>query len=165
MLIVPFLIYGGLLLLAALSIALAIVHRCGKLKKVRHIYLVGTVSIITLVLALSAAGGIKYRIAHFPLTQPNTTWSTEDGSITLEVSGRKSDLLPSDWYEYDMQMLVDGEYIAVELHTAGHWDGELSIDDPRRSIGPYSLVSGSWYMVGSGKLVINDDERIVLRRS
>lgn len=165
MLIVPFLIYGGLLLLAVLSIALAIVHRCGRLKKVRHIYLVGTVAIITLVLALSAAGGIKYRIAHFPLTQPNTTWSTEDRSITLEVSGRKSDQLPSDWYEYDMQMLVDGEYTAVELHTAGHWDGELSITDPSRIVGPYSLVSGSWYMAGSGKLVINGDERIVLRRS
>ena len=111
MLIVPFLIYGGLLLLALLSIVLAIVHRCGRLKKVRHIYLVGAVTIVTLVLTISAAGSIKYSNAHFPLTQPGTTWSTEDGSITLAVYDHKSG--PSDWYEYHMRMLVDGEYIAV----------------------------------------------------
>lgn len=52
---------------------LAIVHRCGRLKKVRHIYLVGAVTIVTLVLTISAAGSIKYSNAHFPLTQPNTT--------------------------------------------------------------------------------------------
>lgn len=96
MLIVPFLIYGGLLLLALLSIVLAIVHRCGRLKKVRHIYLVGAVTIVTLVLTISAAGSIKYSNAHFPLTQPGTTWSTEDGTIALEVYESKSGL--SDWY-------------------------------------------------------------------
>ena len=114
-----------MLLLALLSIVLAIVHRCGRLKKVRHIYLVGTVTIVTLALTISAAGSIKYRSEHFPLTQPGTTWSTEDGTIALEVYESKSGL--SDWYEYDMRMLVDGEYIAVEFRTAGHWDGELYI--------------------------------------
>lgn len=150
MLIVPFLIYGGLLLLALLSIVLAIVHRCGRLKKVRHIYLVGAVTIVTLVLTISAAGSIKYRIAHFPLTQPGTTWSTEDGTIALEVYDGKPDSLPSDWYEYDMRMLVDGE---------------LSIDDASRSRGSKSLASGTWRMSGSDTLVLRDgDGRIVLER-
>ena len=148
MLIVPFLIYGGLLLLALLSIVLAIVHRCGRLKKVRHIYLVGAVTIVTLVLTISAAGSIKYSIAHFPLTQPGTTWSTEDGTIALEVYESKSGL--SDWYEYDMRMLVDGE---------------LSIDDASRSRGSKSLASGTWRMSGSDTLVLRDgDGRIVLER-
>lgn len=150
MLIVPFLIYGGLLLLALLSIVLAIVHRCGRLKKVRHIYLVGAVTIVTLVLTISAAGSIKYSNAHFPLTQPNTTWSTADGSITLAVYDGKPDSLPSDWYEYDMRMLVDGE---------------LSIDDASRSRGSKSLASGTWRMSGSDTLVLRDgDGRIVLER-
>ena len=131
-----------------LSIVLAIVHRCGRLKKVRHIYLVGAVTIVTLVLTISAAGSIKYRIAHFPLTQPGTTWSTEDGSITLEVYESKSGL--SDWYEYDMRMLVDGE---------------LSIDDASRSRGSKYLASGTWRMAGSDTLVLRDgDGRIVLER-
>lgn len=148
MLIVPFLIYGGLLLLALLSIVLAIVHRCGRLKKVRHFYLVGAVTIVTLVLTISAAGSIKYSIAHFPLTQPGTTWSTEDGTIALEVYESKSGL--SDWYEYDMRMLVDGE---------------LSIDDASRSRGSKSLASGTWRMAGSDTLVLRDgDGRIVLER-
>lgn len=148
MLIVPFLIYGGLLLLALLSIVLAIVHRCGRLKKVRHIYLVGAVTIVTLVLTISAAGSIKYRIAHFPLTQPGTTWSTEDGTIALAVYDSKSGL--SDWYEYDMRMLVDGE---------------LSIGAARRGTGPKSLASGTWRMAGSDTLVLRDgDGRIVLER-
>lgn len=148
MLIVPFLASISLLLLALLSIVLAIVHRCGRLKKVRHIYLVGTVTIVTLALTTSAAGSIKYRIAHFPLTQPGTTWSTEDGTITLEVYESKSGL--SDWYEYDMRMLVDGE---------------LSIDDASRSRGSKSLASGTWRMSGSDTLVLRDgDGRIVLER-
>lgn len=163
MLIVPFLIYGGLLLLALLSIVLAIVHRCGRLKKVRHICLVGAVTIVTLALTISAAGSIKYSIAHFPLTQPGTTWSTEDGSIALEVYESKSGL--SDWYEYDMRILVDGEYIAVEFSTAGHWDGELSIGAARRGTGSKSLASGTWRMSGSDTLVLRDgDGRIVLER-
>ncbi len=137
-----------LLLLALLSIVLAIVHRCGRLKKVRHIYLVGAVTIVTLVLTISAAGSIKYSIAHFPLTQPGTTWSTEDGSLTLAVYESKSGL--SDWYEYDMRMLVDGE---------------LSIDDASRSRGSKSLASGTWRMSGSDTLVLRDgDGRIVLER-
>ena len=163
MLIVPFLIYGGLLLLALLSIVLAIVHRCGRLKKVRHIYLVGAVTIVTLVLTISAAGSIKYSNAHFPLTQPGTTWSTADGSITLAVSDAESGL--SDWYEYDMRMLVDGEYIAVEFHTAGHWDGELSISAASRGTEPNTIASGTWRMAGSDTLVLRDgDGRIVLER-
>lgn len=163
MLIVPFLIYGGLLLLALLSIVLAIVHRCGRLKKVRHIYLVGTVTIVTLALIAFIFEDTKYRIEHFPLTQPGTTWSTADGSITLAVYDSKSGL--SDWYEYDMRMLVDGEYIAVEFNTAGHWDGELSIDDARRGTEPKSLASGTWRMSGSDTLVLRDgDGRIVLER-
>ena len=137
-----------MLLLALLSIVLAIVHRCGRLKKVRHIYLVGAVTIVTLVLTISAAGSIKYSNAHFPLTQPNTTWSTEDGSITLAAYDHKSGL--SDWYEYDMRMLVDGE---------------LSIDDASRSRGSKSLASGTWRMSGSDTLVLRDgDGRIVLER-
>lgn len=148
MLIVPFLASISLLLLALLSIVLAIVHRCGRLKKVRHIYLVGAVTIVTLVLTISAAGSIKYSIAHFPLTQPGTTWSTEDGTIALEVYESKSGL--SDWYEYDMRMLVDGE---------------LSIDDASRSRGSKSLASGTWRMAGSDTLVLRDgDGRIVLER-
>ena len=150
MLIVPFLASISLLLLALLSIVLAIVHRCGRLKKVRHIYLVGTVTIVTLALTISAAGSIKYSNAHFPLTQPNTTWSTADGSITLAVYDGKPDSLPSDWYEYDMRMLVDGE---------------LSIDDASRSRGSKSLASGTWRMSGSDTLVLRDgDGRIVLER-
>lgn len=125
MLIVPFLIYGGLLLLALLSIVLA--------------------------------------IAHFPLTQPGTTWSTEDGTIALEVYESKYGL--SDWYEYDMRMLVDGEYIAVEFNTAGHWDGELYIGAASSSRGSKSLASGTWRMAGSDTLVLRDgDGRIVLER-
>lgn len=148
MLIVPFLIYGGLLLLALLSIVLAIVHRCGRLKKVRHIYLVGAVTIVTLVLTISAAGSIKYSNARFPLTQPNTTWSTEDGSITLAVYDHKSGL--SDWYEYDMRMLVDGE---------------LSISAASRGTEPNTIASGTWRMAGSDTLVLHDgDGRIVLER-
>ena len=148
MLIVPFLASISLLLLALLSIVLAIVHRCGRLKKVRHIYLVGTVTIVTLALTISAAGSIKYRIAHFPLTQPGTTWSTEDGTIALEVYESKYGL--SDGYEYDMRMLVDGE---------------LSIDDASRSRGSKSLASGTWRMSGSDTLVLRDgDGRIVLER-
>ena len=148
MLIVPFLASISLLLLALLSIVLAIVHRCGRLKKVRHIYLVGAVTIVTLVLTISAAGSIKYSIAHFPLTQPGTTWSTEDGTIALEVYESKYGL--SDWYEYDMRMLVDGE---------------LSIDDASRSRGSKSLASGTWRMSGSDTLVLRDgDGRIVLER-
>lgn len=165
MLIVPFLIYGGLLLLALLSIVLAIVHRCGRLKKVRHIYLVGAVTIVTLVLTISAAGSIKFSNAHFPLTQPNTTWSTADGSITLAVYDGKPDSLPSDWYEYDMRMLVDGEYIAVEYHTAGHWDGELSISAASSGTKSNTIASGTWRMAGSDTLVLRDgDGRIVLER-
>ena len=148
MLIVPFLASISLLLLALLSIVLAIVHRCGRLKKVRHIYLVGTVTIVTLALTISAAGSIKYRIAHFPLTQPGTTWSTEDGTIAHEVYESKYGLF--DWYEYDMRMLVDGE---------------LSIDDASRSRGSKSLASGTWRMSGSDTLVLRDgDGRIVLER-
>lgn len=163
MLIVPFLIYGGLLLLALLSIVLAIVHRCGRLKKVRHIYLVGAVTIVTLVLTVSAAGSIKYRIAHFQLTQPGTTWSTEDGTIALEVYESKSGL--SDWYEHDMRMLVDGEYIAVEFSTAGHWDGELYISAASRGTESNTIASGTWRMAGSDTLVLRDgDGRIVLER-
>ena len=163
MLIVPFLASISLLLLALLSIVLAIVHRCGRLKKVRHIYLVGAVTIVTLVLTISAAGSIKYRIAHFPLTQPGTTWSTADGSITLAVYESKSGL--SDWYEYDMRMLVDGEYIAVEYHTAGHWDGELSISAASSGTEPNTIASGTWRMAGSDTLVLRDgDGRIVLER-
>lgn len=162
MLIVPFLIYGGLLL-ALLSIVLAIVHRCGRLKKVRHIYLVGAVTIVTLVLTISAAGSIKYSIAHFPLTQPGTTCSTEDGTIALEVYESKSGL--SDWYEYDMRMLVDGEYIAVEFNTAGHWDGELYIGAASRGTESNTIASGTWRMAGSDTLVLRDgDGRIVLER-
>ena len=163
MLIVPFLASISLLLLALLSIVLAIVHRCGRLKKVRHIYLVGAVTIVTLVLTISAAGSIKYSIAHFPLTQPGTTWSTEDGSLTLAVYESKSGL--SDWYEYDMRMLVDGEYIAVEFNTAGHWDGELYIGAASSSRGSKSLASGTWRMAGSDTLVLRDgDGRIALER-
>ena len=163
MLIVPFLIYGGLLLLALLSIVLAIVHRCGRLKKVRHIYLVGAVTIVTLVLTVSAAGSIKYSIAHFPLTQPGTTWSTEDGTIALEVYESKYGL--SDWYEYDMRMLVDGEYIAVGFSTAGHWDGELYIGAASRGTKSNTIASGAWRMAGSDTLVLRDgDGRIVLER-
>lgn len=163
MLIVPFLASISLLLLALLSIVLAIVHRCGRLKKVRHIYLVGAVTIVTLALTISAAGSIKYRIAHFPLTQPGTTWSTEDGTIALEVYESKSGL--SDWYEYDMRMLVDGEYIAVEFNTAGHWDGELSIGAASRGTESNTIASGTWRMSGSDTLVLRDgDGRIVLER-
>ena len=163
MLIVPFLASISLLLLALLSIVLAIAHRCGRLKKVRHIYLVGTVTIVTLVLTISAAGSIKYSNAHFPLTQPNTTWSTEDGTIALEVYESKYGL--SDWYEYDMRMLVDGEYIAVEFNTAGHWDGELSIRAASRGTEPNTIASGTWRMAGSDTLVLRDgDGRIVLER-
>lgn len=148
MLIVPFLIYGGLLLLALLSIVLAIVHRCGRLKKVRHIYLVGAVTIVTLALIAFIFEDTKYRSEHFPLTQPGTTWSIEDGTIALEVYDSKSGL--SDWYEYDMRMLVDGE---------------LSIDDARRGTEPKSLASGTWRMSGSDTLVLRDgDGRIVLER-
>lgn len=150
MLIVPFLIYGGLLLLTLLSIVLAIVHRCGRLKKVRHIYLVGAVTIVTLVLTISAAGSIKYSNAHFPLTQPNTTWSTADGSITLAVYDGKPDSLPSDWYEYDMRMLVDGE---------------LPIGAASRGTEPNTIASGTWRMAGIDTLVLRDgDGRIVLER-
>lgn len=163
MLIVPFLASISLLLLALLSIVLAIAHRCGRLKKVRHIYLVGAVTIVTLALTISAAGSIKYRIAHFPLTQPGTTWSTEDGTIALEVYESKSGL--SDWYEYDMRMLVDGEYIAVEFNTAGHWDGELSIGAASRGTESNTIASGTWRMSGSDTLVLRDgDGRIVLER-
>lgn len=56
----------------------------------------------------------------------------------------------SDWYEYDMRMLVDGE---------------LSIDDASRSRGSKSLASGTWRMSGSDTLVLRDgDGRIVLER-
>ena len=71
---------------------LAIVHRCGRLKKVRHIYLVGAVTIVTLVLIAFIFEDTKYRSEHFPLTQPGTTWSTADGSITLAVSDAESGL-------------------------------------------------------------------------
>ena len=148
MLIVPFLASISLLLLALLSIVLAIVHRCGRLKKVRHIYLVGAVTIVTLALIAFIFEDTKYRSEHFPLTQPGTTWSTEDGTIALEVYESKSGL--SDWYEYDMRMLVDGE---------------LSIDDASRSRGSKSLASGTWRMAGSDTLVLRDgDGRIVLER-
>ena len=148
MLIVPFLASISLLLLALLSIVLAIVHRCGRLKKVRHIYLVGTVTIVTLALIAFIFEDTKYRSEHFPLTQPGTTWSTEDGTIALAVYESKSGL--SDWYEYDMRMLVDGE---------------LSIDDASRSRGSKSLASGTWRMAGSDTLVLRDgDGRIVLER-
>lgn len=163
MLIVPFLASISLLLLALLSIVLAIAHRCGRLKKVRHIYLVGAVTIVTLVVTISAAGSIKYRIAHFPLTQPGTTWSTEDGTIALEVYESKYGL--SDWYEYDMRMLVDGEYIAVGFSTAGHWDGELYIGAASRGTKSNTIASGAWRMAGSDTLVLRDgDGRIVLER-
>ena len=150
MLIVPFLIYCGLLLLALLSIVLAIVHRCGRLKKVRHFYLVGTVTIVTLALIAVVFEDTKYRSEHFPLTQPNTTWSTADGSITLAVYDGKPDSLPSDWYEYDMRMLVDGE---------------LSISAASRGTESNTIASGTWRMAGSDTLVLRDgDGRIVLER-
>lgn len=163
MLIVPFLASISLLLLALLSIVLAIAHRCGRLKKVRHIYLVGTVTIVTLALIAFIFEDTKYRSEHFPLTQPGTTWSTEDGTIALEVYESKSGL--SDWYEYDMRMLVDGEYIAVEFNTAGHWDGELYIGAASRGTEPNTIASGTWRMAGSDTLVLRDgDGRIVLER-
>ena len=36
---------------------------------------------------MSVAGfSVKYDLSHFVLTQPGTIWSTDDGSIVLEVS-------------------------------------------------------------------------------
>lgn len=71
----------------------------------------------------------------------------------------------SDWYEYDMRMLVDGEYIAVEFHTAGHWDGELSISAASSGTKSNTIASGTWRMAGSDTLVLRDgDGRIALER-
>ena len=113
MFIIPILIALGFLAFLVLSLVLMGLHRAGKLKRFRHIHLFGAVVLVT-VAAMSVAGfSVKYDLSHFVLTQPGTIWSTDDGSIVLEVSDTPSG--PADWYEYDMRMLVDGEYREVEL--------------------------------------------------
>ena len=108
MFIIPILIALGFLAFLVLSLVLMGLHRAGKLKRFRHIHLFGAVVLVT-VAAMSVAGfSVKYDLSHFVLTQPGTIWSTDDGSIVLEISDTPSG--PADWYEYDMRMLVDGEY-------------------------------------------------------
>ena len=114
--------------------------------------------------AMSVAGfSFKHDLSHFVLTQPGTIWSTDDGSIVLEVSDTPSG--PTDWYEYDMRMLVDGEYREVELGTYGHYNAAVDICTEDVDGCTVTLAGGSWHMAWSGKLVINDsDGKIVLRR-
>lgn len=164
MFIIPVLIALGCLLLIVLSLVLMWLHRAGKLKRFRHIHLVGAVVLVT-VAAISVAGfGVKYDLSHFVLTQPGTLWTTDDGSIVLEVSNTPNEC--ANWYEYDMRMLVDGEYRNVELGTYGHYNAAVDIyteDDDGYTV---ALAGGSWHMAGSGKLVINDsDGKIVLWRT
>lgn len=163
MFIIPILIALGFLDFLVLSLVLMGLHRAGKLKRFRHIHLFGAVVLVT-VAAMSVAGfSVKYDLSHFVLTQPGTIWSTDDGSIVLEVSDTPSG--PAGWYEYDMRMLVDGEYREVELGTYGHYNAAVDICTEDEDGCTVALAGGSWHMAGSGKLVINgSDGKIVLRR-
>lgn len=117
MFIIPILIALGFLAFLVLSLVLMGLHRAGKLKRFRHIHLFGAVVLVTVAAMSVAEFSVKYDLSHFVLTQPGTIWSTDDGSIVLEVSDTLSG--PTDWYEYDMRMLVDGEYREVELAPMG----------------------------------------------
>ena len=163
MFIIPILIALGFLAFLVLSLVLMGLHRAGKQKRFRHIHLFCAVVLVT-VAAMSVAGfSVKYDLSHFVLTQPGTIWSTDDGSIVLEVSDTPSG--PTDWYEYDMRMLVDGEYREVELGTYGHYNASVDICTEDEDGCTVAIAGGSWHMAGSGKLVINDsDGKIVLRR-
>lgn len=163
MFIIPILIALGFLAFLVLSLVLMGLHRAGKLKRFRHIHLFGAVVLVA-VAAMPVAGfSMKYDLSHFVLSQPGTIWSTDDGSIVLEVSDTPSG--PTDWHEYDMRMLVDGEYREVELGTYGHYNAAVDICTEDADGCTVTLAGGSWHMAGSGKIVINDsDGKIVLRR-
>ena len=47
-LVVPLLIYGSFILLGLASIVLAIAHRSGRLRRVRHVHLFGGIALMAL---------------------------------------------------------------------------------------------------------------------
>ena len=153
------------LALALLCILLAVIHRLGALKKLRHIHLVCGVVVIALVLAGGIYGTERYSLEHLPMSQPNTYWSTGDGSMLLTVSDTPG--VVDGKYDYDLRVLIDGEYRAAELGTYGRPFPSIDVvlkDEPDEPV-ECVLSSGSWRMSGSGKLILrNGNERVVLER-
>lgn len=151
--------------LVLLCILLAIAHRLGALKKLRHIHLVCAVVMIALVLAGGIYGTEKFSLDHLPMTQPNTNWSTEDGSMLLTVSDTPG--VVDGEYDYDLRVLVDGEYRAAEFGTYGRPFPSIDIvltgepGEPTESV----MSASSWRMSGSGKLILRSSgPRVVLER-
>lgn len=143
-------------LLIVLLVALHIFHRAGKLGRVRagHVWL--AVFLLTFALITGQNAWMQYNINHFPLEQPDTVWTSEDGSIRLSVDSEG---------KQDMEILYNGEYREAWLDSYGHPYPNVVILLGDSSSHDVIVDTGSWYMAGSGKMVINDDERIVLRRS
>lgn len=153
------------LALALLCILLAVAHRLGALKKLRHIHLVCGVVVIALVLAGGIYGTEKYSLDHLPMAQPNTSWETEDGSMLLTVSDAPG--VVDGEYDYDLRVLVDGEYRAAEFGTYGHPFPSIDVVLKGEPGEPTECVmsASSWRMSGSGKLILRGGStRVVLER-
>ena len=68
-----------------LTVLFAVLKKRGKLKKFSpYGFELAMVAFWVAVYALSCLN-LDYRAAHFPYTQPGTTWETASGSITVEV--------------------------------------------------------------------------------
>ncbi len=143
--------------LALLCILLAIVHRLGGLKRLRHFQLIGAVVILTLVLAFGCYAMEQYSLNHFPLEQPGTVWETSDGAIQLSVGSSGGQ---------EMRVLYEGEYRDASIGLSGRPYASVSIsiiEDDGTSHG--IIGADNWYMLGPDRLVIHGNGgRVVLRR-
>ena len=92
---------------------------------------------------------LEQKESRMPYRQPYTCWASDDGSITIDVSGRTSGTAPI--FDYNMQVVIDGEtYSAQDGLPMTIW---LDRDEGKSDV----QLSFSYSMPSDSELVLRPD--------
>ena len=160
--------FGYLPTCALLIGALAIAHRFGKLKRVKadHVGYTVTALLALVLCAQVLITGYVHRNA--PYYQPGTYWTTEDGSVTIDVGAGNPG--PSRYSDYEMLAVYGGELCPAQLDITGDYSmyAYIRVETPD---GGYASEPYIYLMPNDGTLMLipaigNDTGgSVVLRRA
>ena len=99
---------------------------------------------------------LEQKESRMPYRQPYTCWAADDGSITIDVSGRTSGTAPI--FDYNMQVVIDGETYSADIGTFSAQDGLpmtiwLDRDEGKSDV----QLSFSYSMPSDSELVLRPD--------